>query len=112
MNNQNFKFQGENEFANGWFYKEEGEWYKRICNNLYNAKIIEIDKLEPAEDGIWFHRQGEWAAIENRQIDQAVEHMRYIHKLKQENGPQINLSGIETASKFSWENTLERIINE
>ena len=77
-----------------------------------NAKIIEIDKLEPAEDGIWFHRQGEWAAIENRQIDQAVEHMRYIHKLKQENGPQINLSGIETASKFSWENTLERIINE
>ena len=46
MNNQNFKFQGENEFANGWFYKEEGEWYKRICNNLYNAKIIEIGSYE------------------------------------------------------------------
>jgi glycosyltransferase involved in cell wall biosynthesis len=77
-----------------------------------NAKIVEIDSLEVAEDGIWFHRQGEWAELGQRQLDQTVDHMRYIHKQKQENGPQINLAGIETASKFSWENTVERIFNE
>lgn len=40
------KFQGENEFANGWFFPDEGEWYKETCKSLFNAKIIEIGSFE------------------------------------------------------------------
>jgi len=40
-----------------------------------------------------------------------VEHMRMIHDLKQSGKLNINSSGIETAVKFSWENTAKEIVN-
>lgn len=76
-----------------------------------NAKEIEIDKLEPARDGIWFHGQGEWAALEKRQKDQLIMYMRKLHQQKQDGELHLNLSGIETAKKFSWENTAQEILN-
>ena len=76
-----------------------------------NSRQIEIDKLEVAKDGIWFHGQGEWAALENRQKDQLITHMRELHQQKKDSELDINLAGIETAIKFSWENTAEEIIN-
>lgn len=79
--------------------------------NRINSRQIEIDKLEVAQDGVWFHGQGEWAALENRQKDQLIAHMRELHQQKKDSELDINLAGIETAIKFSWENTAEEIIN-
>jgi glycosyltransferase involved in cell wall biosynthesis len=79
--------------------------------NTENSYLIEIDKLEPAHDGIWFHGQGEWAAFEDRQIEQTANYMREIHNKKVNNQLQNNLAGIETAIKFSWENTAKEILN-
>ena len=79
--------------------------------DVKNSNLIDIDALEPAHDGIWFHGQGNWAKIGQKQIDQAANQMRYIHKLKQDGELGLNIAGIETAIKFSWENTAEEILN-
>ena len=63
------------------------------------------DNVEPAQDGKWFFGQGNWAKIEQKQFDSLVEHMRMIHGLKQSGKLYSNSSGIETAIKYSWENT-------
>lgn len=76
-----------------------------------NSHIVEIDKLEVAQDGVWFHGQGEWAELGERQKDQIISHMRKLHKQKQDSELDINLAGIETAIKFSWENTAREILD-
>ena len=77
-----------------------------------NSKIIEVESLEDAHDGIWFHGQGQWAKLEDKQLEQTVNHMRSIHSLKKNSDLQLNIAGIETAIKFSWDHTVEEILNE
>lgn len=76
-----------------------------------NSRLISVDSTEDAFDGIWFHGQGKWAELAEPQVDQLIEHMRAVHKEKQENGKIHNSSGIETADDFSWANTAETIIS-
>ena len=79
--------------------------------NRNNSYIVETDTLVQAQDGIWFHGQGEWAELGKRQEDQIINHMRETHRLKQDSELELNLAGIETAIKFSWENTAREILN-
>ena len=79
--------------------------------NRNNSRIINAGKLEPAKDGVWFHGQGNWARLGDPQKDQLITHMRELHQQKQDSELDINLAGIETAIKFSWENTAEEILN-
>jgi hypothetical protein len=37
--------------------------------------------------------------------------MRETHRLKQDSELELNLAGIETAIKFSWEDTAREILN-
>jgi hypothetical protein len=83
--------------------------HTEFCNSD-NSFLVDIDELETAYDGIWFHGNGRWAKLGTRQIDQAVEHMRKVHKAKQEQGYIHNVAGIETASRFSWKNTAQKIV--
>jgi len=76
-----------------------------------NSYLVEINELEPAHDGIWFHGQGEWAKIGDQQKNSFAEKMKYVHKLKQDGELGLNIAGIETARHFSWENTAEEILN-
>lgn len=79
--------------------------------NRNNSYIVETDKLVSAQDGIWFHGQGEWAELDKMQEDQIIDHMKQTHRLKQSSELELNLAGIETAIKFSWENTAREILN-
>jgi glycosyltransferase involved in cell wall biosynthesis len=79
--------------------------------NKINANIIEIDEMELAQDGVWFHGQGNWAKIGDRQINQISYQMKYLHNLKRDGELGLNLAGIETARQFSWENTAKEILN-
>ena len=83
--------------------------HTEFCNDE-NCMLVETDELEDAHDGKWFRGQGQWAKIDEKQIDQLVEHMRSVHKLKQNDDLKINQEGIETAKKFTWENTAKSIV--
>ena len=69
-----------------------------------NAKLIDIDETEEAYDGIWFHGQGEWASIGDRQVRQLVEHMRDCTRQEQ------NKNGISTGFNFTWDNCAKKIM--
>ena len=84
--------------------------HTEFCNSD-NCKLVSIDETEPAEDGVWFFGQGEWAKIGDKQIDQIAEHMKAIHELKQKDELKINQEGIDTAKKFSWNNAAMEIVN-
>ena len=71
-----------------------------------NSHLVEIEKKELAYDGKWFHGKcGKWAKISDSEIDQFVDHMKKIHQSKQNKTLQLNQSGVDTANKFSWQNS-------
>ena len=83
--------------------------HTEFCNEE-NSLLVNIDNKEDAYDGIWFHGQGRWAEIAEPQVEQIVEHMRAVHKEKQETGKIRNAAGVQTATDFSWENTCNSIL--
>ena len=84
--------------------------HKEFCNND-NAHLVNITRNEPAYDGIWFHgKNGNWANIGPSQVDEIVHYMRKIHDLKQSGLLAKNISGINTANKFSWNNTANTVL--
>lgn len=75
-----------------------------------NACLVPIEVVEPAYDGIWFHKQGNWAQFDNSTLYRIENYMRAVHELKQSGQLELNTAGIETAKKFTWENTAKTII--
>lgn len=84
-----------------------------------NARLIEVDQLEPAHDGVWFHSDdpawggnpGRWATLGPRQMEQTVAHLRQVHQLKQQGQLRANEEGIQTGKKFSWENAAKELMS-
>lgn len=83
--------------------------HKEFCSSS-NSMLVDINGTEPAKDGIWFHGQGNWASIGERQIEQLASYMREVHLLKQGGRLELNDEGIATAKKFTWDNTAAKII--
>lgn len=79
--------------------------HTEFCHEA-NSKLIEMDGMESAVDGVFFHGQGEWYSFGERQIDQLVEHMRHFH------GSQkgANQAGINTANEFTWTKSAEKVV--
>jgi glycosyltransferase involved in cell wall biosynthesis len=83
-----------------------------------NSLLIYADKLEDAHDGYWFRaddpawggKPGRWAELGPEQVDQLVEHMRAVHKLKQWGSLEPNLAGVESMRRLTWENTANEIL--
>ena len=83
--------------------------HTEFCNDD-NAYLVEVDSKEVAYDGKWFHgNSGSWAKISDKEIDIFVDYMRNIHQLKQDNNLTINQAGVETANKFTWQNSALKI---
>jgi len=76
--------------------------------NAKNSFLIDIDDKEKAQDNIFFDGFGRWANIGDKQKEQTIEHMRYVY----DNNIRENLSGLETAKFYSWENTANIIYTE
>jgi glycosyltransferase involved in cell wall biosynthesis len=72
-----------------------------------NSYLVDIDELEPAYDGIWFDGFGKWAKLGIKQIEQTIEHMRFVYK----NNIRTNLKGVQTAQKYTWQNSAKHILN-
>ena len=75
-----------------------------------NAALLPINGIEPAYDGIWFHEQGNWAKIDENTKYKLIDAMRNFHQTKQMGHLTLNDAGIETARKFTWENTAKEAI--
>ena len=95
--------------------------HTEFCNKD-NSFLIDIDSLEPAHDGVFFTGgHGEWASFNDSAKSQLIEHMRNVHGVKQQylNGwdkqmhdfCSLNRAGIETANKFTWENSAKELLN-
>jgi len=72
-----------------------------------NSTLIPITNVEPAFDGKWFFGQGNWAKVGNREVALLAHEMCMFAEMYK--GEQ-NISGIETAKTFSWQNTAREII--
>lgn len=75
-----------------------------------NAHLVYADGLEPANDGVWFHGQGQWAKLDDLAVHQIAHHMRSLHELKQRNVDMVNYEGLRTAEKYSWQNSANALI--
>lgn len=78
--------------------------------NFDNSLLVNVNELEDAYDGIWFNGQGQWASFDEMQFDNFVTHMRLVHNGKQDGLDMKNSPGIETAKQFSWENSVNKLI--
>jgi len=74
--------------------------HTEFCNKN-NSYLIDITETELAYDGKAFKGQGSWAKIGQSQIDQIIDYMRYAYS----NNIRTNIGGLETAKKYSWENS-------
>lgn len=79
------------------------------CNNT-NSYLITGTEKESAYDGRWFFNQGLWFKYNQAQIEQAQSYVQALHKKRQEEGYLTNQRGAETAEKFSWANSADRIV--
>ncbi len=74
---------------------------------------------EDAHDGVWFRadaadwggRPGRWASLGECAIEQMVEHMRCVHKKKQEGSLGANRAGVERMQSFTWGHTARAILD-
>lgn len=84
--------------------------------NTNNSLVIECDETEKAFDNRWFlgrdfpGEPGHWAKIGQSQKDQLINHMREIHRRKQEGTLGINNEGLATSQTFSWKHSAETLI--
>ena len=73
-----------------------------------NSGLVTIRDVEPAVDGKWFFGQGNWAKIDEDTIsDLTTKMLNFIDNKK----CTVNEAGIETAVKFSWDNTANKILD-
>lgn len=76
-----------------------------------NSFLIDCDEVEPAYDGKWFFKQGNWAKLASNQKEQAIQHMRHIERTKRLGESIFNHSGVETSEQYSWINSAGRLSN-
>lgn len=84
--------------------------HTEFCSPV-NSMLVNIDNLETAFDGVFFDgKKGFWAELAQDQNDAIIEYMREVHSLKQSGQLGVNHNGIDTALKFSWKNTVDKLM--
>jgi glycosyltransferase involved in cell wall biosynthesis len=73
-----------------------------------NSYLIDIDELTEAKDDKFFNGFGNWAKFSDKQIEQTIEHMRYVYKNNIRNNPE----GLKTAKNLTWSNTANIILSK
>ena len=83
--------------------------HTEFCNQD-NSLLVNMESgYEKAFDKRFFDGSFEWRKIGENEIDQFVEHMRFIHKSRQEGNLELNNQGISTGQKFTWKNTAQTL---
>lgn len=82
--------------------------HTEYCNSA-NSYLVNIDELELAIDDKWFFGENNacWAKLGQSQIDQTIEHMRYLYNNRVIDNPE----GLKTAQNYTWNNTSQKILD-
>lgn len=81
--------------------------HTEFCNKN-NSSLVDIHDKELAYDNKWFFGQGRWAKIdENTILDLSLAMQNFAERSPY----RLNEAGVETARKFSWENSAKTIKN-
>jgi glycosyltransferase involved in cell wall biosynthesis len=75
-----------------------------------NCRLVHVDETEPARTGEWVWGAGNWAKLGPSQMEQMVDHLREVHRLKQEGSLPRNYAGIATAKEFTWRRTVDAMV--
>ena len=84
--------------------------HTEFCDDK-NSLLIAVEDKEEAFDGKWFHGQGNWAKLSDKDSELMSSMMQSVYINKKSGSLPLNQEGIETAQKFSWQNTAEKIKN-
>lgn len=79
--------------------------HTEYCNSD-NTFLIDIQENEVADDGKWFHGEGNWAKIGEVQKNKIIDYMKYVYS----NSILSNANGVQTAEKFSWKNSANQLV--
>ncbi len=79
--------------------------HTEYCNGD-NSFLVEPNGMESAEDGRWFHGNGEWCTFE---LDALVDAMRAAHDYKQSGSKKLEAGMKATVEKYSWAHTVKAI---
>ncbi len=79
--------------------------HTEFCTSA-NAWMVDVTETEVANDGKWFHGQGNWAKLGEMQQEQICHYINMNYKAGK---GVVNEEGIKTAKKFSWESSVERL---
>lgn len=79
--------------------------HTEFCNEA-NSFLVEPNGMETAQDGKWFHGQGEWCTFE---VDDLVDAMLAAHDAKQSGKNERREACLETAQRLTWTNTVRTI---
>lgn len=82
--------------------------HTEFCNEK-NCMLIDVEEQEDAYDGKWFHGTGKWGKVTENFIHQGIEHMKEVHRKKQNKILKLNIDGISASENFSWENSARKI---
>ncbi len=89
--------------------------HTEFCTD-YNSFLLPFIGFEQAEDkcpahpqGMWFKGQGNWARID---FDSLVTHLKWIYNTRSINVHNLVAVGLNTAKRFTWDNTARKIIEE
>lgn len=87
--------------------------HTEFCNTT-NSLLISFREKELAKDGFFFDGEcgGEWMELGVQEVDRLADAMETVHNWKKNGTLEINNPGIETAKRFSWKNTVEKIKEE
>ena len=80
--------------------------HTEFCNND-NAMLVDVEGVELAYDGKWFHgKSGSWAKITDAEQDILIDMLKTVHA-----NHRFNKEGVETGKQFSWRNTAKSILS-
>jgi glycosyltransferase involved in cell wall biosynthesis len=76
-----------------------------------SCRPITVTRKARADDDVFFRGAvGKWAYLGKAQLEQAVEHLRAVHREKQQGGLRTNQAGIDTFKRLTWQGTVQSIL--
>jgi len=82
--------------------------HTEFCNSA-NSLLVEPNGMESAQDGRWFHGEGEWCTFD---IDELVVALRAAHDMKgDESYTKLANGALQTSEMFSWANSVSKIVD-